>query len=135
MAAAEAAKPDPAAKDDVWARIHESGYPSLRLAVAAMGGFWQRSQREMLEPYVPAFFDGLPSLFAEWEPEASRAYFTNLFPWYRIDASTKQMVEALLTREDLGPILHRMLREADDDLARALACRALAAEQGPVAPA
>ena len=130
VAAAGAARPDPSVKEDVWARIHEGGYPSLRLGLAAMGGFWQRHQREMLEPYVPRFFDGLPGLFVEWESEAARAYFTTFFPWYRIESGTADLVEALAGRGDLGPMLRRMLAEAGDDLGRALACRARAAGGG-----
>jgi aminopeptidase N len=122
-------------KEDVWARIHEGGYPSLRLGIAAMGGFWQRHQRDLLEPFVPRFFEGLPGLFTEWEAEAARAYFNSFFPWYRIDTSTHTMVGAVLERGDLGPMLRRMLIEAGDDLERALACREFAGTAAPVAQA
>ncbi len=124
---AEAARPDPAVKEEVWERIHNNGYGSLHLAMAAGRGFWQRSQAAILEPYVPRFFEGLPGLFTEWEAEASRAYFRTLFPWHRIDGSLVSRVEALSSRGDLGPMLRRLLIEAGDDLKRALACRAFAA--------
>jgi aminopeptidase N len=133
LAAAEAARPDPAAKEDAWARIHEGGYASLRLAIAAMGTFWQRSQRAMLEPFVPRFFAALPDVFSDWEHEAARAYFTNLFPWHRIEPSTRDLVGGLGERGDAGPVLRRLAIEAGDDLDRALACRELAARSGPSA--
>jgi aminopeptidase N len=133
MAAAEAA--GPSAKDEVWARIHGGGYPSLRLAISAMGAFWQRSQRVALERFVPRFFSALPEVFADWEQEAARAYFTNLFPWHRIVQSTRDMVTDLAERGDVGPVLHRLLVEAGDDLDRALACRAFAAQSAEVGSA
>ena len=123
MATAEASRPDLATKEEVWERIHANGYGSLQLAMAAAKGFFRRSQRELVEPFVARFFEGLPGLFTEWEAEASRAYFRNLFPWHRIEQSTREMVDEVLARGDLGPMLRRLLIEAGDDLDRALACR------------
>jgi len=62
MARAEAATPAPEVKDEVWERLHNNGYESLHLALAGAAGFWRRTQREMLEPYAPRFFEGLPGL-------------------------------------------------------------------------
>jgi aminopeptidase N len=123
MATAEASRPDLTTKEEVWERIHANGYGSLALAMAAAKGFFPRSQRELVEPFVTRFFEGLPGLFTEWEAEASRAYFRNLFPWHRIDGSTREMVDGVLTRGDIGPMLRRLLIEAGDDLDRAIACR------------
>ena len=132
MITAEASRPDPGVKEEVWERIHGGGYDSLHPTMAAAGGFWRRTQREMLEPFVPRFFDGLPGLFGEWEAEAARAYFRTLFPWHRVEESTREKVRGLLADDAIGPILRRMLVEADDDLARAIACREFAAP--PAAP-
>lgn len=130
MAAAEASRPDRAVKEEVWERIHGNGYGSLQLAMAAAKGFFRRSQRALVEPFVPRFFAGLPGVFTDWEAEASRAYFRNLFPWYRIEAPTREMVDGVLARGDLGPMLRRLLVEAGDDLDRAIACRRYAEEAG-----
>ncbi len=127
MARAEAARPDPSVKDDVWDRLHRSGYSSLRLALAAAGGFWRRTQAAILEPFVPRFFEGLPALFEKWEQEAAKNYYAAFFPSYRVDESTLDYVEGVLAGPDLGPMLRRQLIESADDLRRALACRALAA--------
>ena len=45
MVTAHAAKPDPAIKQEVWARAHGDGYESLFVMRAAGNGFWWRSQR------------------------------------------------------------------------------------------
>jgi aminopeptidase N len=126
METAAAARPAVEAKDDVWQRLHNQGFESLHLALAAASGFWVRRQRDLLEPFVPRFFDGLPALFAEWEHEAARGYLRSFYPAYRIEPSTRDHLQALLRRDDLGPMLGRMLIEAEADLDRALACRTFA---------
>ena len=69
------------------------------------------------------FFEGLPGLFTEWEAEASRAYFRTLVPAHRIEASTRAMIDEVLARGDIGPMLRRLLIETGDDLDRAIRCR------------
>ena len=127
MAQAEAAIPNAATKEEVWERLHRSGYASLHLALAAAGGFWRRSQREIVEPFVPRFFDGLAGLFADWEQEAAKNYYVSFFPGYRVDASTLDLIDEVLGDDSIGPMLRRQLTESADDLQRALACRVLAA--------
>lgn len=127
MAQAEAATPDPATKEEVWERLHGSGYPSLHLTLAAAGGFWRRSQREIVDPYVPRFFAGLPSLFDDWEHEAAKNYYTAFYPGYRIDESSLDLMVGVLADDSIGSMLRRQLVESADDVRRAMACRALAA--------
>ncbi len=127
MAQAEAATPDPAIKEEVWERLHGSGYPSLHLALAAAGGFWRRSQREIIDSYVPRFFAGLPALFDDWEPEAAKNYYAAFYPGYRIDESSLDLIAGVLDGNSIGPMLRRQLVESADDVRRALACRLLAA--------
>jgi aminopeptidase N len=125
---ANAARPDPETKEDVWERLHQHGYDSLQLAMAAAAGFWWRTQRTLVEPYVPRFFDGLPGLFESWEAEAARAYYRAMFPGYRVEESTREHISKVLARLDLGPMLRRLLVESEDDLARAITARRVAAE-------
>ncbi|MCB2222658.1 MAG: aminopeptidase N [Actinobacteria bacterium] len=134
MVRAEAARPDAAVKEEVWERIHSHGYESLHLALAAAGGFWRRRQDALLQPFVGRFFEALPGVFSEWEQEAARAYFTSFFPHYRIEQPTRDAIAALLARDDVGPMLRRMLIEEDDTIARAMRCRAFAAPPPPPEP-
>jgi aminopeptidase N len=127
VVAAGAARPDPESKQEVWQRLHDDGgYPSLHLSLAAAGGFWQRHQAPMLERYIAPFFDGLPEVFATREPEAARAYFRAFLPQYLVDDATRERIGALLLRDDIGPMLRRLLVEADDDIDRAIKCRRVA---------
>jgi aminopeptidase N len=72
--------------------------------------------------------------------ELSSAYFNHLFPAYRASPEVLARSEALLaslTAPESGaptsrprlPVLVRLLREANDELARALACQARCAAE------
>lgn len=127
VATADSSRPELAAKLETWERLHGNGYGSLAMARAAAAGFWRHSQAAMLAQFVEPFFAGLPGVFDTWEAEAARAYFGAFFPGYLIDAETRDRIGRLLTADDIGPMLRRLLIETDDDIRRSLACRSLAA--------
>lgn len=120
--------PSAEVKSAAWERFHGEGYGSLYLTAAAMGGFNWAHQQEMLEPYVEGFFAGVAQVFqTHQEREFLHDYFTALFPGYRVDEGTLARSEALLaTVPESEALLRRMLREANDDLGRAIRCRAFA---------
>ena len=129
---AETARPDPAVKAAAWERFHGEGYGSLHLTAAAMSGFNWSFQRELLEPYVDGFFDRVEGFFEAHTHEPASAYFLHLFPAYRVEPAILARAEALAGALTAPPgprlpILTRLLREAGDELSRAIACRALAA--------
>jgi aminopeptidase N len=124
----ETSVPDPAIKAEAWRRFHEEGYGSLHLTAAAMGGFYWTVQRDILAPYTEQFFERVPSVFETRENEFARTYFSALFPDYLVQQTVLDRSQRLLSEAgDRLPMLARMLREANDDLARAIACRAYAA--------
>ncbi|HLE38282.1 MAG TPA: aminopeptidase N [Acidimicrobiia bacterium] len=127
MVTAAAARPDGASKQEVWDRTHGNGYESLYLMRAAGNGFWWRKQAALVEPFVAPFFAGLADLFSRWEVEAARAYFRVFFPRHRIDENLRERIAGVLAAVEIGPVLRRMLIEEDDELRRAIACRAVAA--------
>ncbi len=93
-----------------------------------MGGFnWPR-QRELLAPYVERFFSEVTEVFETGDKEFVSDYFAALFPAYRVERDVVARSEALLAGlGDRLPMLTRMLREANDDLMRAIRCREFAA--------
>ena len=124
---AEVAEPSEDVKAEAWRRIHDEGYGSLHLTGAAMDGFHWNVQRELLDPWVWEFFERLPEVFTERQNEFARAYFGNLFPHYRVERAVLDRSQALLTEIDERlPLLARSLREASDDLERAIRCREFA---------
>ena len=127
MTTASVARPDAMAKKEAWDRLHGDGYPSLRMSIAAAGGFWFRHQADLTAPYIEPFFSGLREVFTDREQEAAKAYFRAMFPSHVVDQSLRDRIASLLEEDGVGPMLRRLLIEADDDLRRAIECRALAA--------
>ena len=119
--------PDAAAKAEAWTRINGEGYGSLYLTGAAMSGFNWWAQAKLLEPYTDKFFDQLPSIFSEREKEFAGDYFRSLMPGYRVEQAVLERSQQLLASlgEDQATLI-RMLREANDDLSRAIDCRRFA---------
>ena len=125
---AEVAVPDAAVKAEAWRRFHGEGYGSLHLTASAMAGFHWHVQREMLEPWTMEFFDRVPGVFETGENQFTRSYFASLFPHGRVEERVLDRSGAALAGlGDRLPLLQRSLREANDDLERAIRCRAFAA--------
>ena len=125
---ADVAVPDAAVKAEAWRRFHEEGYGSLHLTAAAMAGFQWHVQRELLEPWTMEFFDRVPGVFETGENQFTRSYFASLFPHGRVEERVLDRSGAALAGlGDHLPLLQRSLREANDDLGRAIRCRAFAA--------
>jgi aminopeptidase N len=124
----ETSVPSPEVKASAWERFNHDGYGSLHLTASAMGGFNWTHQRELLEPYVEAFFEEIPRIYREKDKEYQNDYFTALFPGYRVEESILERSRSVLAeRGEELPVLARKLREANDDLQRAIRCRAFAA--------
>ncbi|MGE0597997.1 MAG: aminopeptidase N [Dehalococcoidia bacterium] len=124
----ETSVPTAEAKADAWAKFNGDGYGSLYLTGAAMSGFNWSEQRALLDPYVELFFAALPNIFRTKDKEFTSDYFRSLFPGYRVERELLARSEAVLTGygEEL-PVLARMVKEANDDLLRAILCREYAA--------
>ena len=92
-----------------------------------MGGFHWWRQRDLLSSYTERFFEVIPGVFERSQNEFASAYFGSLFPT-AVEASVLERSQQLLaTLDDSQPMLQRQLRETNDDLERALMCRAFAA--------
>lgn len=124
----ETSAPKPEVKHAAWERFNGEGYGTLKMTEAAMSGFLWSKQRDLLEPYVEKFFEQVPEIVRTKDREYYSSYFGALFPGYRVEREILERSKRLL--EEVGdelPTLARMLREANDDLARAIACREYAA--------
>ncbi|MDP6607146.1 MAG: aminopeptidase N [Dehalococcoidia bacterium] len=126
---AEVSVPDADVKAAAWRRFTQDGqdsYGSLHLTAAAMSGFHWWAQRDLLQPFVEPFFDQLPRIFEEHDNEFASTFFGALYPSYRAEQDTLDRASRVLAASgDALPMLARTLREANDELARAIACRAL----------
>ncbi|MEX0781393.1 MAG: aminopeptidase N [Dehalococcoidia bacterium] len=119
--------PEAAVKAAAWDKFHtQEGYGSLYLTQAAMGGFNWHVQRDLLAPYVDRFFVRVKGVFKERDKEFATGYFGALYPSYRVERETVGRSEALLKEVADDVLLTRTLREAIDELERAVKCREFA---------
>ena len=123
---AEVAVPDASVKEAAWENFLGEGYGSLHLTGAAMGGFHWWVQRELLTPYTDRFFEVIPGVFERSENEFASLFFGRLFPTSTEPAILERSQRLLNDLGDSLPLLQRKLRETNDDLERALKCRAFA---------
>jgi aminopeptidase N len=124
----EISVPSEEVKAMAWEKFTGEGYGSLYLTNAAMSGFNWSEQRALLEPYVDKFFASLPTVFRTKDKEFASDYFRTLSPSYRVEREVLEKSDAVLSGygEEL-PVLGRMIKEANDDLLRAIRCREFAA--------
>ncbi|MCK9519292.1 MAG: ERAP1-like C-terminal domain-containing protein, partial [Dehalococcoidia bacterium] len=124
----EISMPQAAVKRAAWERFVGEGYGTLKLTEAAMSGFNWSKQRELLRPYARRFFEDAAEIARSRDPEYFSSFVTLLFPGYRVEAETLERSRGLITEiDDELPMLARKLREANDELERALRCREFAA--------
>ncbi|MEU4350526.1 aminopeptidase N [Streptomyces sp. NPDC023838] len=126
-----AARPSAAVKAQAWAQVVESDSLSNALVEATISGFGQPSQRELIAPYAPKYFEVIERLWAERSIQIGMDVVRGLFPSLRDSRSTLDSTDEWLTAHpDAAPALRRLVLEARDDLARTLrgqACDAAAA--------
>ncbi|MGW0333921.1 aminopeptidase N [Streptomyces sp. NPDC003011] len=129
-----AARPSAAVKAQAWAQVVESDALSNALVEATIAGFDRPSQRELLAPYAPKYFDVIERVWRERSIQIAMHVVQGMFPSLQHSRATLDATDAwLAAHEDAAPALRRLVREARDDLARALrgqACDAEAAAAG-----
>ncbi|MFJ8583985.1 aminopeptidase N [Streptomyces sp. NPDC093595] len=116
-----ASRPSAAVKAQAWAQVVESDALSNALVEATIAGFAQPSQRELLAPYAPAYFEVIERLWAERSIQIGMDVVRGLFPSLQDDPATLERADAwLAAHASSAPALRRLVLEARDDLARAL---------------
>jgi len=118
-----AALPDPAAKEYAWQAIVSDMTLSNRLLEARAEGFWQPEQSDLTEAYVARYFAEMPIAARRRAPWVADVLADRAFPRYAVAAATRAAAVDMLARDDLSPGLRRVVADADDELARALAAR------------
>ncbi|MET0425758.1 MAG: aminopeptidase N [Actinoplanes sp.] len=107
-ATALAARPDAEAKAAAWAAMTEDPDVSVRRFRALAAGLWSASQRELVTPYVTAYFRLAPSLARRGSAFAAAVGVA--FPAFPLTAQELKQV-----RESLTPDVPAVLRRAWDD--------------------
>ncbi|MCS0638062.1 aminopeptidase N [Streptomyces sp. LP05-1] len=126
-----AARPSEAVKAQAWAQVVESDALSNALVGATIAGFAQPSQRELVAPYAPKYFEVIERVWRERSIQIGMDVVRGLFPALRDDPGTLEATDAwLAAHESAAPALRRLVLEERDDLARALAAQECDAAAG-----
>ncbi|WP_217235605.1 aminopeptidase N [Streptomyces sp. AC555_RSS877] len=118
-----AALPDEDAKQRAWEAMFTDDTLSNYLFTATARGFWQPEQADLLQQYVPRYFQDAVALADRRGPAIADAAGRWAFPVHAIDPQTLSLGEACLNDGDAIPSLRRKLADQLDDLARALRVR------------
>ncbi|HVX68203.1 MAG TPA: aminopeptidase N [Mycobacteriales bacterium] len=124
-----AARPNAAAKAEAWRLIVESDELPNAEQGATIAGFVSYEQRDLLAPYVEAYFASIGDIYRSRSAEMAQQLIAGLYPYWATDASTIARTEVYLEQEQPGAALRRMLLEGRDALARALRSRERDAQQ------
>jgi aminopeptidase N len=123
----QASIPEPEAKQAAWVQIVGG---TLRGATfrAALSGFHDSDQDELLAPYAPRYFEVVADLWRDWGSDMAQYFAQNAYPIWVVTPAAISAADDYLARTDPPPGLRRLLIEARDDVARALRCRQRDAE-------
>jgi aminopeptidase N len=124
-----AAIPDAAAKAAAWDRITDPSVPNATFR-AALRGFTDLDQDELLAPYAARFFDALPLVWQDGASDVAQfftkvGYPASVISQQAIDDTTRYIATARP-----APALARLLTECQDEVRRALACQQRDAQPG-----
>jgi aminopeptidase N len=122
---ARAARPTPEAKAQAWRTILEDRTLSEAMLGAAMRGFQQPGQDELLAPYAERYFEALPGVWEERDLEFVLEFGEQLYPRWVVSDATVEATGRYLARQDVPGPIRRLLLEGRDRIERALRARAV----------
>ncbi|WP_381798481.1 aminopeptidase N [Streptomyces niveus] len=120
-----ASRPSEEVKATAWADVVDSDALSNALVEATITGFAQPGQRELTAPYAEKYFEMIERVWAERSIQIGMDLVEGLYPSLQDREETVRDTDAwLAAHPDAPPALRRLVLEARDDLARALAAQA-----------
>jgi len=128
-AACRASIPEPEAKERAWNEL-VSWSLSNAMFRAALSGFQDRDQDELLAPYAARFFDVVADVWRDWGTDMAQRFAEQAYPISVISQRALDMADEYIARTDPSAALRRLLTEGRDDVARALRCRERDAQSG-----
>ena len=116
-----AARPSAQVKEEVWEAAVVGLTYSNSEQRRAVSGFKRVRDKELLAQYAPAFFEQVPTVWAEASKELAMTVVTALFPTWAASEETLKLAETTIHEvQEEHPSLARMLGEGRDELQRAL---------------
>jgi aminopeptidase N len=127
---ARSARPNEAAKAEAWRTILEDRVMSEAMLEAAMRGFQQPGQEDLLAQYAGRYFEALPRMWEERDLEYVLEFGEQMYPKWVVAASTIEATDRYLARDDVPGPIRRLLLEGRDRIERALRAREVDAAAG-----
>jgi aminopeptidase N len=127
---ARAARPSKDAKSGAWQMILQDRTLSEAMLEAAMRGFQQPGQEELLAPYAERYFEALPRVWEERDLEFVLEFGEQLYPKWVVAGSTIEATDRYLALDDVPGPIRRLLFEGRDRIERALRARRVDAAAG-----
>ena len=121
-AAATAAIPTAEAKAEAWNQITGGAMGSAEFR-AALGGFQDPDQDELLAPYASRYFEVVARIWTDWGADMAQSFAMAGYPRSVVTAQAIDEADAYIARTRPPAALRRLLIEGRDDVARALNCR------------
>jgi aminopeptidase N len=101
---------------------------------AAISGFTDPDQPDLVQPYRPEFFAALGEVWRDWSSAMAQNFVEYGYSIGAVDSSTIEATDAYLGSDPERPAaLRRLLVEGRDEVARALRNQARDRERGSAA--
>jgi aminopeptidase N len=123
-AKAQASRPDALAKEAAWHQIVADDTVSNHLLFAAAEGFWQADQGELTASYVDRYVTDVPVMADRRAPMLAERLIAFAYPAVQVDERTLATLTAMVAGNGVRPAMSRLVRDRNDDLARAIRARA-----------
>src|SRR6266487_1953748 len=114
--------PDPAAKEAAWTQIVSGNLPSAVFR-AAINGFNDGDQEELVAPFAARFFEVVADRWRAWTTDVAQYFAEHGYPILVITPEAIATADEYIASTDPPPALRRLLSEGRDGVARALRCR------------
>ncbi len=122
-AAARAARPTQAAKEQAWTDVVVGTDLPNALRSAVIGGFTQAEQIELLAPFVPRYFAAISEIWRTRTAESAQSLVVGLYPFLQDAEDILARTDAFLDDDGVPAALRRLLSEGRDGVARAQRAR------------
>ncbi len=122
-AAASAARPQPAVKEQAWEQVIEDDTLANIIARSIIGGFAQPGQAALLQPYTARYFQAISGVWERRSSEVAQTVVVGLFPSWDISEAALDAAARFLAGE-VPPALRRLVLEGAAGVERSLKARA-----------
>jgi aminopeptidase N len=117
-----AAIPTAEAKAAAWAKITGGTLPNATFR-AALRGFRDPDQDELLAPYAAKFYGALDQMWHDGASDMAQFFIEVGYPDTVVSQEAIDATDAYIAASDPVPAMRRLLIERRDDVSRALRCR------------